>query len=695
MNLLVAWKKVLLFGAFGAVGCLAGGLAGEPLVWASRSVAEAAGAKDAPSLISRPAPQVAEPPPLPNDIRERVERAGGKSGDVQLSLIWHNANDLDLYCKDPNGDIVFYKNPRVPSGGELDVDANAGNRRNGLPTVLTNEPVENIYWPKGAAPAGHYQVFINYFAHRPATGAPNETPYKVNILRDGQRYEFKGTIEYGGTQRNERLIDEFDLKPLEVLAPDEVSLHPTAPAIKLPVAVRRIHYKGPVEVRVENLPEGVVAGKLTIPEGENEGEIELRAVKGAKAIKKTALKLVATGGNLDSSVDVQLTPPKPVAAFSLLGVLSTGAWTALLAVGLCLALLAGQNKYLGKPLFASSRVSLLLVIFGAMAAGFVSGSIGQSLFFVLLAAGVANFGFLIGWVLLGALLGWGVSRFVPNLDGVKAALAGLGGGLLGAGAFLLLSELAQWTGRFGGAALLGFCIGLMVAVVEAAFRRAWLEVRFGEREVITVNLGTEPVKVGSDARACTVWARGAAPVALEYWIRDGRVQCADVPAKQETIAADGDTRAVGSVTVVVRTSSAVAPAGGDVRPTVARPTAPAVPITAPHPEPVGAVPPVPAQTARSDYDDGLPMPMSPPPPVRPAVTSILDTDDGFPAPTTKSTSTPTAAPNITAAPVPATSQRPAPVSPPKVSDPDACPTCGRKVPGRTGARYCMVCDRAF
>src|SRR5204863_319741 len=82
-----------------------------------------------------------------------------------------------------------------------------------------------------------------------------------------------------------------------------------------------------------------------------------------------------------------------------------------------------------------------------------------------------------------------VSFFIPNLDGKKAALAGLGGGFLGAVTFWIMSEVRDWTGRFGGAALLGFCIGLMVAVVEVAFRRAWLEVRFSEREVITVNLG--------------------------------------------------------------------------------------------------------------------------------------------------------------------------------------------------------------
>lgn len=556
MNLLVAWKKVLLFGLFGAAGCLAGWLAGEPYLYAAALATADGGAGRAPSLISRPVPPSAEPPPLPNDIRERLDKAGGKSGDVQLSLIWYNVNDLDLHCKDPTGEVIYYKNPRARSGGELDVDANAGSARGDRPAPLTAEPVENIYWPKNGAPPGRYQVSINHYARNEP--APNRTHYKVNVLHDGQRHEFEGDIENSGSPRNERMIYEFELKPrLTLLAPVELEL-PPATAVKVPVAVRRSYYQGPVDVRAENLPDGVTAGALTIPEGHNEGEIELKATDGAKEIKKP-IKLVAGGGGITTSADVQLTVPKPAAAFSLWAVVSTGVWTALLAVGLALALLAGQNRYLGKPPFAPGRVPLALVILGAAAAGFVSGGIGQALFFALLALGAAKVGFVVGWVLLGALLGGGLSFLIPNLDGKKAALAGVGGGLLGAAAFLILSNVTDWVGRFGGAALLGFCIGLMVAAVEAAFRRAWLDVRYGDRETITVNLGPEPVKVGGDAKACAVWARGAAPVELRFFVRDGAVWCDDARNRSEATVGDGFRRAVGAVTVVVRTGDSDRP----------------------------------------------------------------------------------------------------------------------------------------
>jgi len=744
MNLLVAWKKVALFGLFGAVGCLAGWLVGEPYLLIAREVMKSTGAKEAPSLISTPTP-VSDAPLLPDDIRERVEKARGKSGDVQISLIWYNLNDLDLHCKDPNGEVIYYKNKRVRSGGELDVDMNAGDGR----TPLTREPVENIYWPKDGAPPGRYEVFVNYFAYRPEVGARNATNYKVNVLHDGKRHEFEGAITNNGSTGNLRRIYEFELAPrLEIFAPSDIKLA-AGKASTLRVAVRRTYYSGPIEIKAENLPEGVTVGVVTIPTGKEEGELELRIADGASQVKKP-IKFVAVGDKLSVSTDAQLEITSP--GLSLWAVLSAGVWTALLAVGLCLALVVGQNYHLKKPLFASGRVPLVLVVIGAVVAGFVSGSIGQMLFFVFFALGVGKLGMVLGWMLLGVLLGAGVSFFVPNLDVKKSALAGLGGGLLGAIAFLVLPS--DLIGRFGGAALLGFCIGLMVAVVEVAFRRAWLEVRFSEREIITVNLGPEPVKVGGDARACTVWARGAPEIAFRYFIRNGQVICNDVVGRSESVATNGDTRAAGSVTVVVRTGNTPLAAGSA---TPARPVPPPRPALPAPPAPPAASPakpqvapaPAPAQSkpAQPDYDDGLPMPMGPPPPARIGATSILDIDDlrataaakpqaapaakpapaksqaapapvpaakppAPPAPVAKSMAPPAPKPPVPAVaksmapPAPAAKSMapPAPKPPvpgataaggPKPGDPEACPTCGRKSPGKPGSRYCMVCDRTF
>ncbi|MCI0702881.1 MAG: hypothetical protein L0241_17515, partial [Planctomycetia bacterium] len=613
-------------------------------------------------------------------------------------------------------------------------------------------------------PMGRYRVYLNFFK-RCSTRGPTETTYKINVLHGGQRKEFVGTIQKEDTPDGgaKKLIYEFQLEPrIELFAPPEFEL-PPATTLKVPVAISREFFHSKVEVKVEGLPAHVTAEPLVLEPSQIDGELLIKTTDAAVP-GKTRIKLVATGDRVSHSIDPQLTITKPVVQFSLWMVLAIGFWTALLAVGLCLALVAVQNKYLGKPMFASGRVPIAVVIIGAIIAGFVSGTVGQSLYFVLVSVGVAKLGFVVGWMLLGVLLGWGVSFFIPNLDGKKAALAGLGGGLLGALTFWFMSEVKDWVGRLGGAALLGFCIGLMVAFVEAAFRRAWLEVRFGDREMITVNLGSEPVAVGSDARSCTVWARGAPDVALRYSIRDGKVQCEEVLSRRELIVFDGDVRTAGNVTVIVRTLSAptlaktpppvpkrstrpVPPAPAPAPAMPKRPVSPAVVLApapvVPPPAPIAqkSVAPKP-DPMTADDDIPMPMPMSSAP-ARPATKSILDVDEGKPVPRPEPAKPPApaspaaarpapVAPKPTAPPAPmkppapasvkppmpapvaspapskpkappapAAAKPPAPAAPtvpasgPKVSDADACPTCGRKSPGAPGTRYCMVCEKTF
>jgi hypothetical protein len=350
-------------------------------------------------------------------------------------------------------------------------------------------------------------------------------------------------------------------------------------------------------------------------------------------------------------------------------VLAVGVWTGALSGLLCLALLAGQHHYLRGSL--PSAGGALAGVGGGLAVGLLGGAAGQGLF--LLAdtdsAALAALFRVLGWALLGGLAGAGLALFIPNLKLAYGLLGGAAGGAAGALAFLAVSSVTgDLLGRLVGGLILGFCVGLMVAVVEAAFRSAWLEVRYGEREVVTVNLGAEPVKVGGDSKLCTVWARGAAPVALRFWLRDGQVMCEDATTRTEAAVGDGTTRAAGGVTVVVRTGSG---------------TAPAAPAT----------PPRPAAPARrpADDDDLLPLPMEPAP-ARPAAESKSsprrpapsEEDDPLPLPPLP------AAPKVPA-PVPA--RKPAIAGQAKPGE--GCPQCGRKVPGEVGQRYCMLCDETF
>ncbi|AWM41236.1 hypothetical protein GobsT_01470 [Gemmata obscuriglobus] len=365
-------------------------------------------------------------------------------------------------------------------------------------------------------------------------------------------------------------------------------------------------------------------------------------------------------------------------------VLAVSVWTGAIAALVCLFLLGGQQHYLRGTL--PSAGGAVAGLAGGAAVGLVGGAAGQGLF--LLAPDNPILGVIfrvLGWTILGALAGAGLSLFVPNLKPKYGLAGGAAGGAAGAIGYIVVASAASAVlGRLAGGLALGLCIGLMVAVVEAAFRSAWLEVRYGPRETVTVNLGAEPVKIGGDARACTVWARGAAAVALRYFIRDGRVICTDVPAREEAEVTNGDTREVGNVTVVVRTGSGARPPA----PPAPRPAAPPIPKAKPAPKPLDL-----------DEDDGLPLPMpASPPPAAPRAATPFAPPPVPPRPSAPplagrppAPQSPTARPPV--APVPTPPAAPAPKPPTR--DPDACPVCGRKNPGRPGSRYCMVCDQTY
>ena len=111
------------------------------------------------------------------------------SGSVQVLLEWHNHNDLDLICKDPTGEVVWYKQKHVPSGGQLEIDMNAGNQ-------FSSNPIENIYWPQGGAPVGEYLVGVLYYKRHDTNEAHSD--FKVTVRSGDKERTFKGTAQNQG-----------------------------------------------------------------------------------------------------------------------------------------------------------------------------------------------------------------------------------------------------------------------------------------------------------------------------------------------------------------------------------------------------------------------------------------------------------------------------------------------------------------
>lgn len=123
------------------------------------------------------------------------------SGDVQVSLSWNAASDVDLHVIDPSGEEVYYGHRSSASGGVLDLDSNAGCSIDGVQN-------ENITWPIGRAPAGTYTVRVDYWS---SCGVPR-TDYVVRVSngRSSQIYQgqFTGRGD-GGDRGAGRFITTF------------------------------------------------------------------------------------------------------------------------------------------------------------------------------------------------------------------------------------------------------------------------------------------------------------------------------------------------------------------------------------------------------------------------------------------------------------------------------------------------------
>jgi hypothetical protein len=113
-------------------------------------------------------------------------------------------------------------------------------------------------------------------------------------------------------------------------------------------------------------------------------------------------------------------------------------------------------------------------------------------------------GRLLGWTLLGAVIGVGISFFIPNLRSGRALFGGSLGGSLGAIGFLAAALLlADQPGRLLGASIIGFGIGMMIFWEEERHLQSnsHLLVHWNATETSKILLGKEPIWLGSSADA--------------------------------------------------------------------------------------------------------------------------------------------------------------------------------------------------
>jgi len=123
------------------------------------------------------------------ELQSRLDREGARSGDVQISLMWDNFNDLDLHVVCPSGERIHGGNKKSECGGELDVDANV--------RPETKKPVENVVWDDGTAQAGEYQVYVHHYKKHKKRKTKDPTKFKIIVNNLGDLLEFDGKLSHG------------------------------------------------------------------------------------------------------------------------------------------------------------------------------------------------------------------------------------------------------------------------------------------------------------------------------------------------------------------------------------------------------------------------------------------------------------------------------------------------------------------
>lgn len=115
------------------------------------------------------------------------------TGDLEVTLAMTRATDLDLYVVDPSGVVTYYGNTRALSGGRLDLDANAGCGSN------VGVDHEHVFWPRGVAPAGTYQVRV---ANYRSCISGERVDYRVTVRNCGETAVLAGSFDGEGDSRN-------------------------------------------------------------------------------------------------------------------------------------------------------------------------------------------------------------------------------------------------------------------------------------------------------------------------------------------------------------------------------------------------------------------------------------------------------------------------------------------------------------
>lgn len=130
-------------------------------------------------------------------------------GLLRVSVSWDQMNDVDLHLIDPNGEEIYYGRDTSSTGGQLDLDSNAGCSIDGVNN-------ENIFYddsPEVTIPYGEYEVLVDLWSN---CSVPENTLYTVRAYYGGE--EITPTV--GNSPHNGILTpadESFNSNPISVM----------------------------------------------------------------------------------------------------------------------------------------------------------------------------------------------------------------------------------------------------------------------------------------------------------------------------------------------------------------------------------------------------------------------------------------------------------------------------------------------
>ena len=167
------------------------------MVKAPSAAAPAAAMPPQQSMPQTPVPvpvPVAAAPIVDAELARRREEQKAQQGEVTITLMWDGPTDLDLHVLCPGGEVIYHGR-REAGGGKLDVDMNyMGNH--------SDRPIENIFWPAGAARPGRYGIVV-----KNATSGSGAVPFRVSLRVHGAERQFTGTA----SSTSEARVAEYEI----------------------------------------------------------------------------------------------------------------------------------------------------------------------------------------------------------------------------------------------------------------------------------------------------------------------------------------------------------------------------------------------------------------------------------------------------------------------------------------------------